>query len=611
MFSKKINNSCKYFTNSNLCLRLGLFAAIVIFPITYSLTYSLPFFDWPFLAGYAITLLATGFYWLEVARKPYQPSLSWTSLLLTGGILLVLVIHALAGIPLPTGQLLLRWSVALTVLEMAYHWGHTRLGVKSLLQVSQDLLFFVSIWTLVYFIMYFICKINFLSIPFDNTGVLGNYLIGLWPYALAVLNSKPIVKNSQFSEHRLMQIVIVMVSTVAIALTLARAAWLGAGAAALVVFYLKQPLRWRLQHKKILIGWLFLGLGSGTFLLAAIMKPVSAYGRLHIFAIATQMATQGLPWGLGLGQASIQFNEFQARYFATGYYSWKQKLVAYNTYEVFNSILHVLIEAGVLGLLFYGLLLVFIAWAAYQLYHTAQPPASQIGALGAIVGLLISSGLSNPFHHLPVLFIACWSLSLLPLPALRLPQRSRIIGRSLFGVGLISSVWLVGKDVYGACLWQKAANQVLMKKESTIAFINYEKAYPLLSSNGAFLYNYGSELSVAKKGKKAIEVLLQTRQYYTSAELYTYLGQAYEQVGKPNAAALAFQHASWIIPAQLYPRYRLFMLYRQTGRNKAAWQVGQQLLMMPVKVPSLATQDIRSKVQQELALCREPTCVAE
>jgi O-antigen polymerase len=126
------------------------------------------------------------------------------------------------------------------------------------------------------------------------------------------------------------------------------------------------------------------------------------------------------------------------------------------------------------------------------------------------------------------------------------------------------------------------------------AVIRYEKLFEQFKNDGDFLTQYGKSLGFLKQSAKAIETLKQATRHLNTTIVCSSLGQLYEQTGNPSAAEMLYLEAWYMVPNRLYPKYQLATLYNQMGARERAYVLAKELLMMPTKVESTATKEIRS-----------------
>lgn len=442
-----------------------------------------------------------------------------------------------------------------------------------------------------------------------NAGSLGNYLALALPWlvgaARAAVPDPPVKQRVQ----RLFYAVTAGLAAGALALTGARAAWLGALAGVGLV----TGRGWGPPLASHARRWWAAGLGqrvAGLVLLWVVvgvsvwalmhLNAASVYGRWQIYTIGAKLFAQHPVGGVGWGRAASQFNEQQAGYFAAHAVPVARQLLAADTYVLFNSLLQLSIEAGAGGVVAWAGGAWFLWATARRGYREAWAPEA-VGAAGALLSVGTSSLFSYPFQVLPV--AALTGLMLAWLPTTR-PRRSaagagpRAVGGALV-LAALGLGYREGRRAQALRQWQRAA-ALAQRGAFRQAGPVYEQARHVLAQDGPFLYNYGVEAGLAGQARRSIDLLEAARPHYTSSALYSYLGQAYEDAGRPQQAGWCYRHASDMVPSRFYPRYQLFELYRTMGRPDQARRVGQELLAYPVKVDTDLTRQIKYRVGRSL-----------
>ena len=173
--------------------------------------------------------------------------------------------------------------------------------------------------------------------------------------------------------------------------------------------------------------------------------------------------------------------------------------------------------------------------------------------------------------------------------------------RIIFSVTLLWMVYAGSKSLYcysKAYHWWNEAYQDYKMGAYETCLEDYEKAWPVLKSNGDFLTGYGKALSMTGKHDKAVEVLLQAAKYYPNVVVYTALGDSYKQLREAEHAEQAYLHAWYMNPSRFYPKYLLAKLYDETGQREKAILTANELLRMQIKVPSKAIDEIKEEMQK-------------
>ena len=75
----------------------------------------------------------------------------------------------------------------------------------------------------------------------------------------------------------------------------------------------------------------------------------------------------------------------------------------------------------------------------------------------------------------------------------------------------------------------------------------------------------------------------------------------YKNLHQNQKAEYCYKRAINTTPNRLLPRYQLFSYYLKTGNLVLAQKTGQEILNLPVKIPSSKVNDIRSDTQEQLS----------
>jgi tetratricopeptide (TPR) repeat protein len=295
-------------------------------------------------------------------------------------------------------------------------------------------------------------------------------------------------------------------------------------------------------------------------------------------------------FGVGPNRFAAVYNNYQSEYFKKGSSSVTTKLLADNTFEAFNSIIQILVEYGIIGLL-------FLIWFAYRLVRnllthkeTANKEWLRIGSIGCIASVFISSLFSNPFHLTPVLLIFIYHLSVVlpkPQPQHPFPFPSWRNYFVLFFVVLFGSsvCYFASMHHNSESKWYRAS-ELAQNDDFTEAKKLYEEAYPVLRFNGDFLFNYGAEAFLAHDYTLSIKLLERSKKYSSASNIFIYLGNNYTEVKQFTLAEKNYLHAIYMIPSHIYPKYQLIKLYKKWDKLDQAKYWINEAMQFPVKVKS-------------------------
>ena len=127
---------------------------------------------------------------------------------------------------------------------------------------------------------------------------------------------------------------------------------------------------------------------------------------------------------------------------------------------------------------------------------------------------------------------------------------------------------------------------------------HYEKAWPVLKTDGDYLTNYGKALSMASEHERAIVVLRQAILYYPNIVVYTALGDGYKTLDNPIEAEKSYLSACYMNPSRFYPKYLLAKLYEETNQKEKALSIAYELIYKEAKISSNAIDEIREEMKK-------------
>lgn len=326
-----------------------------------------------------------------------------------------------------------------------------------------------------------------------------------------------------------------------------------------------------------------------VLLFLCIYKKDSALGRTTIFKITSQVISEYPFTGVGSNRLQFHYNLFQSKYFIAEERSIKIQLIATNTFESFNFILQIMAEYGLIGVV----LTCYYFWILYketkQIEFSKRSGINKNVIIAALICILSAGFFSNPFHVTPIFISFIILLSCLrgnfentTIQNLNL-GKMYLFGKSIFiTITVALCVW--GLIQYRAeATWKKAS--ILARFNSfTEAKILYEKANEDLKCDGRFLYNYGSESSLAGHYDESLTILTKAKEYNSFSNLYLYIGIDYLSKKDYRSAELAFLKSLHILPSSLVSKYYLIQLYNNSGQKYKARKWLTYTLNYPVKV---------------------------
>jgi hypothetical protein len=459
---------------------------------------------------------------------------------------------------------------------------------------------------------------------FLNPGPYSGFLAAVFPIALGVyLFRNQIMEQPAFhaigAPHFLLRLLfeyLPLTGILSIVLVLpasqSRAAWLSvilSSALLLNQRYHLLSLARRVLNKtwkKSLVGLLLLlSAGAGGYGVYH-FKQGSADGRLLIWKVTSSLIADH-PWtGVGYDQFKAYYMFYQAAYFKAhgdGVEAW----VAGDNYYAFNELFGFIAEQGFIGT---GLLAGLVALILKQAMTPTLGYASII-ALSGLLSIVTFGMFSYPGEILPVkicmvLYLAVLVAEKRPMRQISLDLRPSLKCALALGImcllGLTAQAGVRFKQAHQD--WQDAVHSYKagLYAESVE---KYEKLYPFLKFNGEYLMNYGKALSMAENDEKAVRVLEDARNYYSSAIIETASGDSYKRLKRYDKAAADYRNADDMVPSRLYPKYLLAKLYLESGDEAAAFDEAKKILRMDVKIHSRATEEIKLEMRNIMVAHKE------
>lgn len=342
------------------------------------------------------------------------------------------------------------------------------------------------------------------------------------------------------------------------------------------------------QHRKRTMGIAvvaLIGLLVGGALVFHLKKE-SANGRLFMWKISCQAVSEQPIVGYGDGNFAQAYGLAQEAYFAKGFYSEREELVAGSPEYAFNEYLQVAIEWGIPALL---CVLLFIGWCLWKgVAH------GRIGVCGGVISLLIFGFSSYPMQ-LPA-FIVAFAFLL----------AACVIGRrwmSLVVFALAIGIAGVGKwktNEYEACRKWATCRMLYHSGAYSNAKKEYAVLYPTLKSRGAFLFEYGHCLHKLNEYEDSNKILEEGVERTCDPMLLNVIGKNYQQLGQYAVAEKWLLRSTHRLPGRIYPYYLLAKLYADPNFDQPQQmkRMIDVVLKKEPKVQSAAVKEMREEMRK-------------
>ena len=424
------------------------------------------------------------------------------------------------------------------------------------------------------------------------------YRKSLYRYITNIKARKTIVKFLYY-----LTVLNILLSIGVLIILQSRASWLAfiIGTSYMVYTKVTQKIKFSIKRYGY-IATAFVLIAVCTFFFYTMRKD-SADGRVLVWKISTEMLKDFSLTGTGLDGYKAHYMDYQAQYFAENKASKQEIALSDNVVYAFNDFLQFFIEEGILGFL----LLVTLIWFIFK------QPKSIVRNISTclILVLLAFACFSYPLQILPLKLIAFTAIAFIAFPAKNKQEFKLPYAFMRWQILSITIAW-IGLQLYNAyslhtgySIWKKAfdAYQEMNFKESISL---YKNSYKYLKTNGEFLMHYGKALSLAEQPQCSNLVLHQAEQYLNNTVVQTSLGDNYTALEGYPQAIQHYQKACDMIPNRLYPHYLLAKMYEKQENFTKAKQEATIILQMPVKIPSIATYQIREEMKELLKMNDKP-----
>jgi O-antigen polymerase len=429
---------------------------------------------------------------------------------------------------------------------------------------------------------------------FYNSGAFANYLAGLIPLLLFGFTNRGGFRLIP----RIVFFIFFLAAVVLLLLTMARSAFIGVP---LGCFYVLFSFSKKRNGKRTILVSL---IGIPVFILISAglykLKPASALGRLTVYKVSANIIEDHPLLGVGPNRFSAVYNKYQAHYFEKEHISVETQLLAGDILEAYNSLLQVLVEYGIIGML---ILICFACLMIKRVCNQRNADNSitlRKGHIGCIISIVVSSFFSNPFHATPILLLFAFHLAVVwpkqEQPLLLYKRRTCL---PLVVAFVLFSFYYVNNQVKAESDWYKASESAKYDDFSKAATF-YENAYPFLKFNGDFLFNYGAEACLAGKHFLAIKLLNESQRYNSISNNFLFLGDAYSETNQFAAAEQNYFKAIHIAPSHVFPKYKLVKLYKKWSKPEKARHWTIRVLNYPVKIRSEFVDGLLKELKEEI-----------
>lgn len=352
---------------------------------------------------------------------------------------------------------------------------------------------------------------------------------------------------------------------------------------------------------------LFITLPVVALLTVAIglFKSDSSSGRLLIYKVSAGMLKENWLWGIGHGQFKLQYNQYQAAYFAAHNIDSKEALLADNTFYAFNDLLQAVIENGLIALLFLAAIIFLLVLQIKKAKTNADNKYLFTASVASLLCILTGTLFSYPLQILPIAVQATLCLCIInsfeteTKFQFELSEVGRKIASSM--LILLSTLLLIHYSFYFN--YKRESKQAFELKRAGFrqkAIEKYKHLNSLYIQEGNILYLYAQELYYINQLKEARETINKAKKFYRTNDVYKLSAAIESEFKNYKQAEADYKTAITMVPNRMVSRYELFEFYLERKDTASAIYWANSILNMPVKVASEKTKNIRQRTKEIL-----------
>jgi tetratricopeptide (TPR) repeat protein len=336
---------------------------------------------------------------------------------------------------------------------------------------------------------------------------------------------------------------------------------------------------------------------AGFFIISAFFfKTDSTKGRLFIWQNCFAIIKQNWLTGVGWGQFRMAYNEQQANWFMQHGFQNKESMLADTIYYAFNEWLQIAFEIGLpLAFIIVGGVLFILIRAIRNVMKPGNSYTDQ-KVVAAFTAMLFSSFFSYPFYYLPTLllfiFLFIWVIKIAKFSFI---YKQSVLIKQMAAISLFVLVSGFLSIQYYARMQWKNATELSGVGYKKLALIKMKKAYPVLISNGDYLFSLATIYSSLNKVDSALLFLELSGKTKNDYDLHRKLGQLSTEAGNQVLAERHFLKAVYMVPNRFRSREMLVDFYVQTKQINKAIYWAQESLKFPVKIKSHTIDAIKKR----------------
>lgn len=371
-----------------------------------------------------------------------------------------------------------------------------------------------------------------------------------------------------------------------------RTAWIALIMAALATALGKVKDRLSATGRRVLWGAVPVVI-LGAILMLYPMRPESANGRILIYRVALQCIGQDPAIGHGSMGILRDYMPTQAEYLSV-HPDHPCRSLANNCPFVFNEWIGFTLKYGLIGLLSLVILLMTYIMRAKQAQSLYFLPHTWV--------YLGMSLFSYPTAHPYLVYLGIYMLGCM-IPYEDNSSHIVKINGSMRGLlctlpiaGLLMITWRLN----GERTWITASRSADVGDYST-ALPAYQSAFETLNDRPDFLYNYAATLNASGDFTRSERIRKLGMRLLNDCDMQLLAADNMMALHHWHEALPYLHWAHEMVPSRFMPLYGLMVSYTELGEKEKALLIAQEIIRMPIKVPSAEVNEIKEAAQSELS----------